>query len=475
MKRFAVATAFLPFAAFAQGPLPPPVGPPVASMRSLDQIEPRLPIPVAGPFPVMLSASGSYSLTGNLAVTVDAIVVDAADVTIDLNGFTISASGVTPRGIVTTANARRLTLSNGTIRGGGAGIDARAVAGMEMLRVDKVRVLDCAGIALRGPVNSHISGCEVRGILATTIAIALGANSTVLDTKVILAGGTGFSADVRSVLTRCHASGAGTTGIFAADQSTLDGCTVSGVSTTGIQTGRGSTLDRCSVADMTGGVGSSAAIKTGIGSRLSGCVARSNAANTAFEVGQYSTVRACVAINNTGSLNLSYGFDLGSGSSAFECVSSDQRSTFTPAGEYTAVGFRVNRGVLIKDCTANENRGAGIIAGSSDGSIITGNICRNNGLSGTGSGIALLNGSDFNRIEGNHVTGNDKGILINASSTQNIVARNTVGANTTLNWDISAGNFVAPVVSAAPTAAFTGNTGGGALGSVDPNANITLP
>jgi hypothetical protein len=74
-------------------------------------------IEAAGGFPHDITAPGSYRLTGNLTVTqadAQAILVDANDVTIDLNGFTIrgpasgNGDGIFSAGV-------RLTVRNGTI------------------------------------------------------------------------------------------------------------------------------------------------------------------------------------------------------------------------------------------------------------------------------------------------------------------------------------------------------------------------
>src|SRR5450631_969089 len=75
--------------AFPQGNLTPP-GAPAPTMKTLDQIEARTPISSA---PFTISTPGSYYLTANLPVTTgNAIVISANNVTLDLNGFTISST-----------------------------------------------------------------------------------------------------------------------------------------------------------------------------------------------------------------------------------------------------------------------------------------------------------------------------------------------------------------------------------------------
>jgi hypothetical protein len=80
----------------AQGILTPP-GAPVPTMKTLDQIEPRIPISA---LPFTISASGSYYVTGNLTGVVGqhGISINADNVTLNLRGFEI----VGPGGAATT-------------------------------------------------------------------------------------------------------------------------------------------------------------------------------------------------------------------------------------------------------------------------------------------------------------------------------------------------------------------------------------
>ena len=122
------AGAILPSAAFSQGPLQPP-GPPAPTMNSLDQLhsaladinetqEKRFPITSV---PVTITRPGSYYFIGSVnfsGTTGNAITVAVSDVTIDLNGFTLSSSpGVTGNGIQINNNVRNVTVRNGAIAG----------------------------------------------------------------------------------------------------------------------------------------------------------------------------------------------------------------------------------------------------------------------------------------------------------------------------------------------------------------------
>ena len=100
----------------AQGSLTPP-GAPAPTMKTLDQVEARTPISSA---PFNISASGSYYLTGNLTVaTGNAITINADQVTLDLNGFTISSTASPASGTAVLLNSARknVTIKNGHISG----------------------------------------------------------------------------------------------------------------------------------------------------------------------------------------------------------------------------------------------------------------------------------------------------------------------------------------------------------------------
>lgn len=98
---------------FGQGALTPP-GAPAPTMKTLDQIEPRAPL---SSLPVTISASGSYYLTTNLTgfSGTNGITVAANDVTIDLNGFSLSGVSGALDGIFFQGYSR-LTVKNGVIR-----------------------------------------------------------------------------------------------------------------------------------------------------------------------------------------------------------------------------------------------------------------------------------------------------------------------------------------------------------------------
>lgn len=216
--------------------------------------------------------------------------------------------------------------------------------------------------------------------------------------------------------------------------------------TEGINAGPGSVVRAC-VASSNGRDG----IRAGTGATVTGCSAVGNAAD-GISVNSRSTVTECAAEGNAGN-----GMSGVFGALIARCVS----------GSNTGAGISVDQGCTVAECYVSTNTADGIVT-SGDGAVLD-CVCDGNGRnSGVGAGI-LVTGSD-NRIEGNNCVDNDFGVR--ATSSGNIIVRNTCSGNTTLNWEIVANNKCLVVV-AANAGAISGDAGGTGFGSTDPNANFT--
>ncbi|MPZ55047.1 MAG: hypothetical protein GEU91_00865 [Rhizobiales bacterium] len=101
-------------------------------------------------FPATLSRPGRYKLTGNLKAPAekDGIEVAQHDVTIDLNGFTISGApsttvvaGVLALPVGGGVMAQRLRVRNGTISGFAAGDDGYGIAAGWFAVIENMRII----------------------------------------------------------------------------------------------------------------------------------------------------------------------------------------------------------------------------------------------------------------------------------------------------------------------------------------------
>ena len=189
---------------FAQGSLTPP-GAPAATMKSLDQIEPRTPISAV---PFTISEPGSYYLTTNVITTVsNAITISVSGVTLDLSGFTIAstvdsaANGGTA--ILLGSGLSDITIFNGHIRSGVTNNGSGVYSGSGFNY----------GIYYSGtaPVNTRISGVSVAGCLYYGIFLHAGDSTVVEACTVRTMGSYGILA---STIKSCVAVDCGDSAVF---------------------------------------------------------------------------------------------------------------------------------------------------------------------------------------------------------------------------------------------------------------------
>jgi hypothetical protein len=127
-------------------------------------------------FPVIINLPGSYRLSSNLVVpdaNTTAIWILTSDVTIDMNGFSITGpvectgypvTSCTPfangAGILGLIGRNNISIFNGTIRGMGGGINLN---GGTHIRIENIHVVNNGGdgILLPGTIDIKVLSCTV--------------------------------------------------------------------------------------------------------------------------------------------------------------------------------------------------------------------------------------------------------------------------------------------------------------------------
>ena len=214
------------------GNLNPPPGPPAPTMKTLSEVEPRVPISA---LPATISQPGSYYLTRTLTASGagDTITIQANDVTLDLNGYALDGAGVGQIGIC-RCGAGSLTnwvIRNGTLRNWfGSGVSAQSV---ESVRVENVTL-----------VNSGLTG------------LILGDRARVTDTTVMIGNvvADGINVGQQAMVDHCMVSGPlnplGRGIVTGADGVVRDSSVRSVFS--GIEPGVGTTVSRCDISAISG-------------------------------------------------------------------------------------------------------------------------------------------------------------------------------------------------------------------------------
>jgi len=295
----ASAAALLGFAALlTAGPLSPPGGPVASTYKTLTDVEPRIPISAAttpgdASATFRISQPGSYYLTGNVNAQSgkSGIAVDAQGVTLDLRGFSVTGDGsLTGSTFGILASTGRLTVHDGTVQSWPAG-----------------------GIYIQFPG----SNCRFDRIVVASnrgAGISVGSAATVNDCIASGNSLSGFESATGSVFSRCTASANATGGISSGPQGngfTLGQyCSVRdciaysngriGAGGSGFTAQIGSVLEHC-IANENGTSTSGDGFTVGPGVQISDCTAELNAIDGIRAAGT-STIRnnTCVANGGAG-------------------------------------------------------------------------------------------------------------------------------------------------------------------------------
>ena len=362
------------------GDLNPPPGPIQATDRFiLNQ--------ATTPGPHVIGVSGSYKLTSDISSGGGpgfVIQVVAADVTIDLNGFTIDGGGVTANGIQVLN--RDVTIRNGHVRNcAGEGVYSASDGTV----VEEVAVRDSfEGISVAN--GGRVAECTVRDVLGDGIDVTF--SCTVEDCTVVRSGLGGFG-----------------WGIVAREGSAVVGSTVRD-SRNGIQSFGSGTVDRCSVSSVNddGFVGDGGAV-------FRGCSARF-CPTAGFQLNQ-STAIECSAYQNFGN-----GFQVNSNSVVDRCVANDNGGP----------GILVNgdrNTITGNSCARNQGFGGIVVFGNNgrfSNNTVTESLNDNFGVFGAN-----------NTIFANSATAAGSGINYNVIGVNDVATISTAAAAAVGNENIS--------------------------------------
>ena len=233
--------------AFA-GDLEPPAAP-ASTMKTLDEVEPRIPIP-ASATPVAsfaINSPGSYYLTGDRRSSMNGIEVNADNVTIDLMGHSLIGQGVGAYSGIYMDGRSNVEIKNGTIRNfGGAGITEQSADGNNH-RVINVRVIDngqalgaYSGIFLMGS-NNLVKDCIVDTNNGDGISV-YGKGSRIIGNTCLYNSYKGIYAVLDNSVTGNTCNNNGDDGIYVGTGSSVTDNTCFGNSDDGIYVGTGSSV-----------------------------------------------------------------------------------------------------------------------------------------------------------------------------------------------------------------------------------------
>lgn len=253
-RRAILVGLLFPSALALAGDLTPPAGAPASTMKTLQQVEPRTPInstttPGNATARFRITQPGSYYLTGNIAGVAGkaGVRIESADVTLDLNGFTITGGefGVAMDGF----GLEGITVRNGSIAD--AANNGMALSGARAARVEEVTVRGSAAAGFFLGEAARLSRCVSRGNqfgyytqydgvefrdcvasgnLSHGFRISGGAAPRFESCYAEANGGYGIDCDAVSdaVINECIARSNGASGVRAGSRALVTNCKLSG-------------------------------------------------------------------------------------------------------------------------------------------------------------------------------------------------------------------------------------------------------
>ncbi len=402
------------------GPLDPPAGPVGPTFKTLQEIEPRIPVgpdttPGDADSLFKITYPDSYYLTGDVVGVAGkhGVEIAVSNVQLDLNGFSVIGPGGTGgfSGVhVSAAQTRRVSVRNGRVGGwSGSGLDLQ-----------------------------QASSATVRDVQAYDNAVH------------------GVRVGDESVVDRCMAFDNGDVGVF-----TGDGCVVTNTMAfgpneqsplpnndpeLGVRTGSGSRVEACSVTGNLNGV------SAGDGSQILHSAAFGNG-----------------VVDFSGFFVLGEGFNVGAGGTVRESLAANNAST----------GIRVGQGGLVEHSYARGTEGGNnfdlATAATARGNL-SASAQEDPFLDFNGFGVFAQQGAS---VDGNHFLDNVRSVFADASGV--LVIRNSSKITSSIfpngpkiDYSLVAGGKVGPIVVPPDSAAVLGVSGGAGVGTTDPFANFSF-
>ncbi|MBN1669670.1 MAG: right-handed parallel beta-helix repeat-containing protein [Kiritimatiellae bacterium] len=241
----------------------PPPGPPgsdEAAMRSLNEIEPRVPIM---DLPHVITNSGAYYLLRPLQGTTG-ITIETDDVVLDLGGFSLQGLTNSGNGLSIVSSVQGVIIRNGAIDGwNGYGISGADAGHVQVLNVSLI--LNSLGGMRLGDY------CTVQECTATENGghgIELGESCTVKDCKTSANGGCGIVVGFGSQVIGSSAMRNTEQGIRAEIYSTIRDCSVVHNTGHGIQVNASCRVESNNIGDNGKDEGSAGILVPGPGNRI---------------------------------------------------------------------------------------------------------------------------------------------------------------------------------------------------------------
>lgn len=403
------------------GPLTPPPGPVAPTMKTLQQVEPRVPLEfVPGDSEAMhvITQPGSYYMTSCVTLApgkTTFIRVGASNVTIDMMGFEADGQNVPDavgiRPVPFKGTYSGLVVMNGSFTHWYQGINATDGSYIVGGRYERLTFNQTGLTGLLAGDFSLITDCTGENCGADCFVMYNGGS---FSNCVARGAGTGFNCGHGATLSNCQAQDCGT-GFYSFFDNVFTGCGAVYCGTGWYGNG-GHTLMNCSAQKCIYG------FALADRNALTGCNASATGID-AVELGAQNTVT-----NGNFSQNYSTGIRLfGSGN-------------------------------LVHGCTASYNGGPGLLADA----LSSDNTIRDNHVSECYAGTGIEVQGVRSRIEGNHVSGcAGTGIVVYGAA--NLVIRNSAcgnGIGPSDQYFIDSSNAAGPVLNPADLA-----------GSSNPHAN----